>query len=362
MFAKLPKALLLFTVPALMFLFFACSSNTSEEDTEEISTDNNGYSDIIYSSSSATLYSSSLVSSSSQSSSSSAGLYSSSSAALYSSSFASSSSQSNSSSSVTTSSVGCNRTGLEAAVNSYLAALAAGNYALMPLKQGAKYIENDNTAKPSYGMGGSSGPERIVPFGQGLWEKAHAIDHHMNLIDVEACATFTEVVIASSNPQYILGTRLSVSDNEIYEVSVVVTKSGDWLFDADNYLKYSKGEDWSLLPADQRLSKQQLISDAEAYFAYFSDKSAEVPWGTRCARLEGGAYTGDYANSSCNVGVPDLPNRIGTIWALADPDYGMAVLFVYFGGADTHLFRILPTGYRYIHTLTAMQQSDYVQP
>jgi hypothetical protein len=37
----------------------------------------------------------------------------------------------------------------------------------------------------------------------------------------------------------------------------------------------------------------------------------------------------------------------------------MVVIFFFFGGADSHLFRILPTGFRYIHTLTAMKQSDF---
>jgi len=250
--------------------------------------------------------------------------------------------------------IDCTRQGLTNAVSTYLAALTAGDHTLMPLTSSAKYYENDHTA-PYNG-------NKAVPFGEGLWKTPLAPDHYMNLIDVDECATFTEVILASTKPQYILGVRLKVSGNQISDVFAVVTYEGHWLFNADNYLRYSKAEDWSLLPENQRLTRQELKNGAEAYFKYFSDKTVEVPWGIPCARLEGGAYTGDRPTSTCNVGVPDLNMSIPTIWWLADVDYGMVVLYVFFGGPDTHLFRILPTGYRYIHTLTAMQQSDYQQP
>jgi hypothetical protein len=266
---------------------------------------------------------------------------------------------------------GCTRDILEAAVDSYLTALAAGDHTLMPLTATARYIENDRTAR--------NNRDRVIPFGQGLWESPVVPDHHLNLLDVDACATFTEVIIATARPQYVLGVRLLVNVTsetsvlttprmiksaaaagfEISEVNAVVTQQGDWLFDADAYLRHSRAEDWSVLPENQRITKEELLDGAEAYFRYFSDKSVDVPWGIPCARLEGGAYTGNRPNATCNVGIPDLNMNIPTIWHLTDVDHGMVVLYVFFGGPDTHLFRILPTGYRYIHTLTAMLQSDF---
>ncbi|MCL2183851.1 MAG: hypothetical protein FWB85_10325 [Chitinispirillia bacterium] len=265
---------------------------------------------------------------------------------------------------------GCTRDLLEAAVDSYLEAVDKGDYTLMPLTLNAKYIENTRDAP--YGR------DRTVPFGTGLWEAPMKVDYHMNLLDVEQCATFTEVIAAANNPQYIIGVKLVVnpagpssvreaprmikaaaSGFEISEVNAVVTQKGDWLFNADDYLKYSKAEDWSELPESQRITRAELLKGAEAYFKYFSDKTVEVPWGIPCARLEGGAYTGDRPGATCNVGVPNLSMNISTIWYLADVDHGMVVLYVFFGGPDTHLFRILPSGYRYIHTLTAMLESSF---
>jgi len=260
--------------------------------------------------------------------------------------------------------VGCSREGLEAAVNSYLAALAAGDHTLMPLTESARYVENDS---------------RTVTFGQGLWQAPIIPDFHLNLLDVDECATFTEVIVANTTPQYILGVRLQVeADNStsvlhpprmlrsasaggrISEVYVVATWQGHWLFNANNFLLYSQREDWSELPENQRITREELRAGAQAYFDYFGDKTVDVPWGIPCARLEGGAYTGDRPTSSCNIGIPDVAAPIRhTRPYLVDVNHGMVVLFVFFGGPDTHLFRILPTGYRYIHTLTAMLQSDF---
>jgi len=264
--------------------------------------------------------------------------------------------------------IGCSRAGLEAAVNSYLAAMNAGDYTLMPLSAAAKYSEYDNASKQDYRTG--SVTPSVSKFGEGLWKKPRLVDFHRSLIDTVACASFTEVIInkdskdTTNNPPYVIGVRIDVVDGQISEIRVVVTSMLDWAFTATGYYNYSTKEDWSELPASQRLTRERLRDDAEAYFKYFSDKTVSVPWGTppQCARLEGGAYTGDQKGATCNIGVPNLSMAIPTIWWLADVDYGTVVLFVYFGGADTHLFRILPTGYRYIHTLTAMKKSDYKAP
>ena len=267
--------------------------------------------------------------------------------------------------------VGCSRAGLNAAVNAYLSALKAGDHTLMPLSETAKYGEYDNESQQSYSFSGGQMQSTLTPsvnkFGEGLWKKPRTVDFSRSLIDTVACATFTEIIINkdskdANDPPYVIGVRLNVSGSQISEVHALVTTTGDWAFTASGYYRYSSGEDWGELPANQRLTRERLKNDAEAYFKYFRNKDVAVPWGTRCARLEGGAYTGDGPNASCNVGVPTLNMDISTIWWLADVDYGMVVLFVYFGGADSHLFRILPGGYRYIHTLTAMKQSDYVAP
>jgi hypothetical protein len=401
----LPKMLLFFAVIASIFLFFACSSrqgSTSEREINEQELldssssnppqDNDpSSSSAIVSSSAVAVSSSSVNSSNSATISSSSSVRSSSSARLSSSATAPSSSSARSSSSATAPSsssarssssirssssattpssssvtvvplpvgpISCTRAGLESAVNSYLAAIAAGDYTKMSLASDAKYYENDHDAKQNYSTGKY---DKEVKFGEGLWKTPLKVDFHRNLIDVDSCATYTEIIVANSDPQYVLGARLDVKDSKISKVTLVVTQKGDWGFNAKNYLSYSTKEDWSELPVAGRRTREQLRIDSYAYLAYFDDSTKvnpKPPWAKPCARLEGGAYTGD---GGCNVGIPQK-TPLKPVSYLADVDYGMVVVFLFFGGADSHWFRILPTGYRYIHTLTAMKQSDYQAP
>jgi len=261
---------------------------------------------------------------------------------------------------------GCKRDGLTAAAEAYLKAMEAGDYKLMPLASNAKYYENDNSAKQTY-SGGKMTYEKEVKFGEGLWKTPLKPDFHRNLIDVTECATFTEIIIADTakgkNPkQYVIGARLRVANDKISEVSLVVTQTGDWLFDAKSYLSASSSKKVdSVWAKPGYIEREELRAAAYAYFAYFGDKTVEVPWGIPCQRVEGGMPTGDGPTSTCNTGVPNVNIDPKGITYLADVDYGMVVLFFYFGGADSHTFKMLPspTRYRYIHTLTAMKQSDF---
>jgi len=354
----LPKMLLFFAVLASIFLFFACSSDREQE--QGIGSSSfEPEPDELSSSSSVESSSSSKASSSSRAASSSSSVRSSSSARSSSSIVSSSSSAT-----VPVVPLNCTRASLEAAVNSYLAALESGNYKLMALTDNAKYIENDHDAKQTF-SGGKMTYDKAVPFGDGLWKAPIKPDFHRNLIDVQECATFTEIIVANTSPQYVLGARLKVKEDKISEINLVVTKDSDWGFNAKSYLSASssKRED-TVWAAPGYIPREELRAGAYAYFAYFGDKTVEVPWGIPCTRVEGGMSTGDSPTSTCNVGVPDVKVDPAGITYLADVDYGMVVLFLYFGGADSHMFKILPspTRYRYIHTLTAMKQSDYKQP
>lgn len=79
---------------------------------------------------------------------------------------------------------------------------------------------------------------------------------------------------------------------------------------------------------------------ADVYLNIFKDKKVVVPWGTPCARFEGGSYTGKGApTDSCNVGIlssKDLTNRRYVI----DKTIGTVDVFLNFGGAtglpDSH--------------------------
>jgi hypothetical protein len=240
---------------------------------------------------------------------------------------------------------GCNRASLQKNVDQYLDALKRGKPSTMPLDNKAKYNEN----------------RKEVPFGQGIWQAPLAIDFSRSILDVETCETFTEIISAKSSHPYVIGTRLKVVDGKISEVESLVSDKNDWLFDAENYLKYSSTEKWDIIPANKRSDRQTLIKVASDYFDIFQDYSAfdKVPWGIPCVRIEGGYYTNskNEPNPSCTVGVPKgggvpMINRR----YIVDLEMGTVVGLIDFGGAkglpDAHTFRLENGKLRYVHVIT----------
>jgi len=239
---------------------------------------------------------------------------------------------------------GCTRASLQTTVDKYLDALQKGNPSLMPLTPQAKYMENRNE----------------VPLGQGIWQNPLAVDFSRSLLDVETCQTFTEIAHTSSDHPYLIGTRLKVEDNKIAEIESLVADKDDWLFNAADYMKYSSQEKWGILPADKRSDRQTLLNAANAYYDTFGDYSnfSKVPWGTPCARIEGGMYTNrnNDPNPSCTVGMPKTGGvKIINRHFLVDVEMGTVVAMVDFvaekRNPDFHEFRMENGKLRYVHTV-----------
>ena len=247
--------------------------------------------------------------------------------------------------SMTPAKAGCTRADLQGAIDKYLDALKKGTPSLMPLASQAKYIEN----------------RKEIPLGQGIWQAPLPIDLHRSLLDVETCETFTEIISARSSHPYVIGTRLKIADNKISEIEALVTDKDDWLFNAENSLKYSSQEKWDILPVALRSDRQTLINTANAYFDIFSDRSAinRVPWNVPCARLEGGAYTNPSGepDATCTGGPPlEGTLQITNRRFIVDLDMGTVVGLVDFGAEngwpDSHMFRLENGKVRFVHTLT----------
>jgi len=232
----------------------------------------------------------------------------------------------------------CARTDLQSVVNAYISAQRSGNPGSLSLSAAAKYIEN--TAE--------------TPFDKGILKSALKIDFSRSLLDTEICESFTEVIVTDKSHPYVMGVRIKLAQRKIVELETLVTDADDWLFNADNYLKYSSSEEWGVIPAAARDSRAALIAAANAYFDVFDNNDVKVPWGTPCNRLEGGMRTGKGApDDSCNVGVPTgmkLTNRR----FISDPEIGAVVGFIRWpsGVPDSHLFRVEKGKLRFVHSLT----------
>jgi len=248
--------------------------------------------------------------------------------------------------------VACTRDGLKAATDLYIAAQTKGDTAGLPLATGLGYVENFKT----------------MNINEGLIKKAMKIDHHRSLLDTSTCQTFTEVIVSDKASPYVLGTRLRVNHGLIAEIEMLWTTTGYWLFNADNYLKYSSTEDWGAIPAAKRDTRATLVAAANAYLdAFLEGKKDLVPWGYPCNRTEGGAHTGKgAADDSCDVGVPSGVN-IANRHFVVDETIGAVVAFCTFGAGnanggsgapDTHLFRVENGKLRFVHTLTHLLQAS----
>ena len=132
--------------------------------------------------------------------------------------------------------ISCVRGGLQRAVNLYIDAQTKGDTSGLPLATGLGYVENMEK----------------LDINTGVIKKPLKIDHHRSLLDEATCQTFTEVIVTDAANPYVLGTRMRINHDKIAEIEILWTTTGYWLFNADDYLKYSSTEDWSPIPAERR--------------------------------------------------------------------------------------------------------------
>ena len=242
--------------------------------------------------------------------------------------------------------ISCTRAGLDAAAEMLVAAQGSGDTSKLPAAQGLGYIENF----------------KLMPIGEGVLKKALKIDFHRNMVDTTTCQTFTEMIVTDPANPHVIGTRLRVNKDKIVEIESLVTNTGDWLFNADNYLKWSPDEDWDIIPENKRDSRDTLVQAGNAYLDAFLEQNLDpVPWGEPCNRTEGGMRTGKgEPNDSCTVGVPAGVNITGRHWVV-DEAKGTITIFCTFGVnglPDSHTFRLNNGKLRYVHTLSAYPDGD----
>lgn len=237
----------------------------------------------------------------------------------------------------------CSRSDLMAATASYVAAQESGNPRLMDLADETRFLENMID----------------VEQGDGLWNTALPIALTRSFHDETRCKTFTEIIVTEGDHQYVIGTRLYLDDGEIIRIDSLVTDEGDWLFNANAYLKYSAIEDWSAPASAELVSEQELINAGNSYLDLFSDKFRTTPWGTPCARLEGGAYSNrdDDPDATCEVGIPGGVLYINNRDYVVDHEMGVVNIYCRFGNSETgmpdsHTFKLVEGRLRYVHTLS----------
>jgi hypothetical protein len=89
---------------------------------------------------------------------------------------------------------------------------------------------------------------------------------HLDLVDPGSCRVFVEGVILAPKP-YVVGTIMGWSFNGLGQINSVVTQAGDPQFDAQATAAAVAKEDWGVIPADKRDTREALIAAANAHLA-----------------------------------------------------------------------------------------------
>jgi hypothetical protein len=245
----------------------------------------------------------------------------------------------------------CTRSHLQSVADQYIGMMATGQHDLFEnLAYSMKYIENNKTATilngtPAFGM---------------------TMDSNRSMYDTTQCKTFTEIIVTDPLHPYVIHTQMTL-DNEgnVILIDSLVTDKDDWAFNATGTKYWNNQENWDPIPENKRLSRETIKAAGDAYADRCNDVKVHVPFGTPCARLEGGAYTGrgNLSANTCDIG--GLPEHIPMVNRryVIDEVMGIVDIFMGFTGLDrtrndvgtpdSHLFRVEDGKIRYIHTASA---------
>ncbi|KAF2865201.1 hypothetical protein BDV95DRAFT_259354 [Massariosphaeria phaeospora] len=244
-------------------------------------------------------------------------------------------------------SAACDRTMLQKATVAYVQAQAAGQPDLLPLAKNVSYLEND-------------APMDIK---KGVLSQPVTIDFDRSLHDTTTCTAFTELSAATNKHPYVINTRLLFTGDTITAIESVVADDGDWVFNATSQLAWTKTEKWDPIPEAKWDSRATIKAAGDAYLDSWTNGSIKAPYGTPCARLEGGIYTGERNSSSNSCFMPVFPEpfTIRNRRYVIDESLGGLAIFNDFpfidlkkpnGTASTNFFRVEGGLIRYIHEVT----------
>jgi len=149
----------------------------------------------------------------------------------------------------------------------------------------------------------------------------------------------------------------------VSQIDTIMTTKNDWLFNVTGTYYWATHEKWDPIPVEKRDTREAIQAAGDAYCDIFNDKNVKVPWGTPCARLEGGAYTGKgQASDKCDVGIPAGVKLVNRQYVI-DEEYGTVDIIMDFNGTpgnvgaaglpDSHEFRLEGGKLRYVHTLSS---------
>lgn len=190
----------------------------------------------------------------------------------------------------------CDRACLEGVMNQYLAALAARDPKRLPLSADVKYTEND----------------QLMNIGDGFWKTVESVGNYKHIFaDPEFGQVAFMGTMHEAGQPLLMSLRLRIELGRITEIESVYFRQGGGgpanipALDKPDY----KPEDmwFKSIPPVQRLSRQEMISIADAYFSGLEHNDGKgvngtgtYPFTNDCDRIENGSHT---------TNVPRPPNE-----------------------------------------------------
>jgi hypothetical protein len=186
--------------------------------------------------------------------------------------------------------IDCDRACLEGLASQYLAALVAHDPKQLPLAKDVKYTEND----------------QVMDVGDGFWGTATAAGGYKHcfadpVVEQIGCM----VTMHEGDHLLIMGLRLRVQLGRITEIETTYYRQGGGGPNNIAGLDTSRAEPlwFETIPSAQRVSRQQLITTANMYFAGLenNDGKGVYPFADDCDRMENGIHTTNNATLSPNA-------------------------------------------------------------
>jgi hypothetical protein len=194
----------------------------------------------------------------------------------------------------------CDRACLEGLIDQYLAAVVAHDPKRLPLSEDVMYTENN----------------QVLKVGDGFWKTAAGVGNYRHIFaDPEFGQVALMGTMREAGSTLLLSLRLRVELGRITEIeSVYFRPGGGGPNNIEAVDKAGKAEDmwFKSIPPAQWLSRQQMISIADAYFTGLQKNDGKgiqgtgtYPFTNDCHRIE---------NGSATTNVPRPPNEApGTI-------------------------------------------------
>src|SRR5215468_11252372 len=180
----------------------------------------------------------------------------------------------------------CNRACLENLVEQYLTALVAHDPKRLPLSRDVMHTEND----------------QVIEIGDGSWKTTEGRGNYTHIFaDPEAGQVAYMGTMREAGQPLLMSLRLRIELGRITEVESVYFKPGGGgpnnIAEMDK--PYRPEEFWfKSIPPAQRLSRQELISIADAYFSGLQKNDGKgvngtntYPFTNDCHRIENGSPT-----------------------------------------------------------------------